>query len=104
MLLNVGDRPAIDDVRATPAKYTRNRPLSVRYSLNKASRVRWTVRNETGRMLASGVKAAAAGATGFTWQGQTTRQLGRTISVSLQAIDAWGRASAIERLAIAVRT
>lgn len=103
MLLNVGDRPAIDDVRATPAAYTRNRPLSVRYSLNKASRVRWTVRSETGRMLASGVRASAGGATGFTWRGQTTRQLGRTIRVSLQATDAWGRASAVERLAIAVR-
>ena len=104
MLLNVGDRPTIDDVRATPAAYKRNRALTVRYALNKAARVRWTVRSEKGGTLASGVRSSTAGATGFTWQGRTTRQLGRTISVSLQAIDTWGRASATERFAIAVGT
>lgn len=100
--VDVHPAPVVSALSVWPHRFRRDHGLAVNFRLSRAARVRLTIRNAAGVLLASrAVDYRAGGAKTIIWPGHTARRLGAAITVTVRAIDDWGRSST-QRLRVPV--
>jgi hypothetical protein len=101
--VDVGVAPTISNAAAAthlssttgaPAQFRRNRTLTVAFGIDKAADVTLTVRAASGTLLYRTTQTfTSAGSKEIKWNGRTARKLGKTLRITIGAVDIWGRAA-----------
>lgn len=106
--INVGDAPEISALAVKPAKYTRNKLLKISYTTSKdVAQVGFTVKTASGKVIGGGTfNQISAGARSIVWSGGNVpakKKLGKALTISLGAVDSWGRQASQASITVPVK-
>ncbi len=92
--INVDRAPEVSGLRVSPSPYRAGRRMTVRFALDKAASVSARIVNARGRVVATlAARSLGTGSRTLTWNGRTGVALTGRLSVTVRAVDSWGRAA-----------